>query len=83
MKVLMVSRFWTCNHFFPGLKSDEFQRCSDLMVIGSFFPGEREKELRKRSAEIRGSLVEWKVKAGRPCCKNLRVAEEFTSFLSS
>ncbi len=24
-----------------GLKSDEFQRCSDSMVIGSFFPGEK------------------------------------------
>ncbi len=39
MKVLMVSRFWTCDHVLPGLKSDEFQRCPDSMVIGSFFPG--------------------------------------------
>ncbi len=30
---------------------------------------EREKELRKRSAEIRGSLVEWEVKAARPGTK--------------
>ncbi len=28
-----------------------------------------EKELRKRSAEIRGSLVEWKVKAARTGAK--------------
>ncbi len=55
-------------------KSDEFQRCPDSMVIGSFFPG--------RSAEIRGSFVEWKVKAARPGV-NLTVAVELTSSSSS
>ncbi len=28
-----------CNHVLTGLKSDELQRCSDSMVIGSFYPG--------------------------------------------
>ncbi len=31
----------------PGLKSDEFQRCPDSMVIGSFFPGRKWKRAKK------------------------------------
>ncbi len=34
-----------------------------------FFQIESEKELRKRSAKVRGALVEWKVKAARPGAK--------------
>ncbi len=45
-----------------GLKSDEFQRCSEVEM---FFPVESGKEPRKRSAEVRGALVEWKDKAAR------------------
>ncbi len=37
------------------LKSDEFQRCSEVEM---FFPSRKW----KRSAEVRGALVEWKVK---------------------
>ncbi len=30
-----------------GLKSDEFQRCPDSMVIGSFFPGKKWQRAKK------------------------------------
>ncbi len=49
-----------------GLKSDEFQRCSEVEM---FFQVESEKELRKRSAEVQGALAEWKDKAARPGTK--------------
>ncbi len=41
IKVLIVSRFWTRDQVFPGLKSDEFQKISDSIVIVSFFPGRK------------------------------------------
>ncbi len=53
----MVSRFWTCDHVLPGLKSDEFQRCSELGVSSQV---ESTKELREISTEIIGSLINGK-----------------------
>ncbi len=39
-----------------GLKSDEFQRCSELEM---FFPGRKWKRAKKKSsAEVQGALVE-------------------------
>ncbi len=55
---------------------------SGSVVIGSFFPGRNVKRAKKISAEIRGSLVECKVKAAS-LAQNLRVTEELTSFSSS
>ncbi len=51
---------------YPGLKGDELQNM--LFWLGGnweFLQVEREKEI----AEIRGSLVDWKVKAARPGTK--------------
>ncbi len=41
MKVLRFQGFGLAIIVLPGLKSDAFQRRSDSMVIGSFFPGEK------------------------------------------
>ncbi len=55
---------------YSGLKSDAFQICySGLVAIESLFPGRKGKELRKRSAFVRGVLVEWKDKVARPGTK--------------
>ncbi len=39
-----------------GLKSDEFQRCPDSIVIGSFFPGRKWKRAKaeRLGAELKG-----------------------------
>lgn len=37
----------TRDHVFPVLKGDEFQRCPDSMVIGSFFLVESDKSKKR------------------------------------
>ncbi len=51
--------FWS-TRYFPGVSMSEMGVSSQV---------ESEKELRKRSAEVRGALVEWKVNAARPGAK--------------
>ncbi len=68
----MLEFFWVCRVM-------NSKRClySGSVVIESFFQVEKgKKELRKRSAEVRGALVEWKDKAARPGTK-LKGPEEF------
>ncbi len=60
MKVLMVFKVLDSRSRSSGLKSDEFQRCSEVAM---FFQRESGKKLRKRFAEVQGALVEWKDKA--------------------
>ncbi len=56
-------KVWTCDHILPGLKSDELQRCSDSMVIGSFFPGGKWRRAKRDISWDPRIFDEWKVKA--------------------
>lgn len=66
-----------------GLTSDEFQRCPDSVVIGSFFPCRKWKRAKKR--DLLRSKDLWLNGKSRMhgLAQNLRVVEELTSSSSS
>ncbi len=68
-------KVWTCDQVLPGLKSGELQRCSESVLIGSFFPGVNRRE---KSAELERHpriFGEWKDKTA--AWHKLKGSEEF------